>query len=189
MPDDTSSVVEQPVYTDPGYGQDQDTVAGGGQAPAAEPVYTPDPVYTDTDAVSEVPATAPVVDVPVDADPVSTGGDQDAAAEPVSADGDQAPVAGPAGAQQDPAGGQGDAVVPVLGTGSGSVRTLAGGVSVEWTTVPYRTTVTATTAEHAGGRVDLPQVAVGTWHDGGVDYAIDGAEGFVTAPPGGCPGR
>ena len=180
-----------PVYTDPGYGQDQPVVT-------SPVVGDPGPVeatgggYTETAPVVEQPVGAPVVDVPVEAGPADgvPGGDPVAEAPATAVPAMDVPVgqalaSAPAGEYPEAAASaDGPAAPPVLGTGEVTAASPAGRVAARWVTVPYRTVVTTTTATTArGGRVDVPEVTVGTWHDGGVDYAVDGVEGFVTAPP------
>ncbi len=171
-----------PVYTDPGYGQDQPVY----DAPVSEqPVDTGGgdgaPTFIDTAPVDQ-PADAPVEAVPADGvlvgDPVAEEPATEAPA--MDAPGDQAQAgehpeaAAPADIPVAP---------PVLGTGEVTVAGPVGRVAARWVTVPYRTVVTTTATNARGERVDVPEVTVGTWHDGGVDYAAGGAEGFVAAPP------
>ncbi|MFE1536994.1 hypothetical protein ACFWIF_01175, partial [Corynebacterium bovis] len=179
-------VVTQPVFTDPGYGQDQPVVT-------SPVVVDPQPVETtgDTDAapVVEQPVGV-VVDVPVEAGPAEGVPGGDPVAEAPATDGpatgdpvDQAPASAPAGEYPEAAAPADTPVVsPVLGTGEVTAAGPSGRVAASWVTVPYRTVVTTTATTARGGRATLPEVTVGTWHDGGVDYAVDGAEGFVAAP-------
>ncbi|RRQ14140.1 hypothetical protein [Corynebacterium bovis] len=176
-----------PVFTDPGYGQDQPVVTAP-QVTDSEPVETTGGGYTDATPVEQPDSTA-VVEAPVDAGPadgVGGGGPvaEAPAAEAPAADGPvgQAPVqAGEHPEEGVPA----DTPVepPVLGTGEVTAITPVGRVDAGWVTVPYRTTITTTATNAQGQRVGLPEVTVGTWHDGGVDYAAGGDQGFVAAPP------
>ncbi|RRO97050.1 hypothetical protein CXF29_00160 [Corynebacterium bovis] len=174
------------VFTDPGYGQDQ-PVATAPQGTGPEPVETTGDGDTETAPVVEQPDSTPVVEAPVDAGPADgVGGGGPVAEEPST----EAPATGgPVG--QAPAGEHPEVVAPadtpveppVLGTGEVTATSPAGRVAARWVTVPYRTVVTTTATTTRGERVDVPEVTVGTWHDGGVDYAAGGDQGFVAAPP------
>ncbi|RRO98686.1 hypothetical protein [Corynebacterium bovis] len=170
-----------PVYTDPGYGQDQPVY----DAPVVEqPVATGGgdiaPTFTDAEPVVDQPASTPVADVPVETGPADGVSNGDPVAEaPV----DQAPVPEEVGEHPEVVAPADAPEVPVvLGTGEVTAATPVGRVAASWVTVPYRTFVTTTATNAQGQRVDVPEVTVGTWHDGGVDYAAGGAEGFVAAP-------
>ncbi|MEL4165107.1 hypothetical protein MTQ16_09815 [Corynebacterium bovis] len=171
-----------PVFTDPGYGQDQPVVTAP-QVTGPEPVETTGGGYTDATPV-EQPASTPVEAGPAD----GVGGGGPVAEVPAT----EAPVVdAPVGQAPAPAGEHPEVVAPadtpvappVLGTGEVTAATPAGRVAVGWVTVPYRTVVTTTATTTRGERVDVPEVTVGTWHDGGVDYAAGGDQGFVAAPP------
>lgn len=182
-PTDTEPAQTEPAQTEPATAEPSQT------APAyVEPAYVePEPV----EPVSTDPGeTGPVGEMPAEMLPdygVTDGGDTGAGdpapdqpaeqpSSPVEADAPQAPAA-PVSPEVPEA-----PSASVLGSGSGRVTTPAGGGQVSWTTVPYRTRITAAATDPSGQPVSATDVEVGTWHDGGIDYTVDGTHGFLAAP-------
>lgn len=194
-PDQTEPDQTEPAQTEPATAEpaDTDTTAVTAEPSQTAPAYV-EPAYVESEPVEPVSTdpgeTGPVGEVPAEMLPdygVPGGGDTgggdpapDQPAEqpssPVEADVPQAPAA-PVSPEVPEA-----PSASVLGSGSGRVTTPAGGGQVSWTTVPYRTRITAAATGPSGQPVSATDVEVGTWHDGGIDYAIDGTDGFLVAP-------
>ncbi len=184
-PTDTEPAQTEPATAEPAYTDTTAVTAEPSQtAPAyVEPAYV-EPVSTDQGE------TGPVGEMPAEMLPdygVTDGGDTGAGdpapdqpaeqpSSPVEADAPQAPAA-PVSPEVPEA-----PSASVLGSGSGRVTTPAGGGQVSWTTVPYRTRITAAATGPSGRPAAATEVEVGTWHDGGVDYRVDGTDGFLAAP-------